>query len=264
MKKKLGVFLILGALCASLLAGCSFGSEPTTETPSDSTSGTASSVESAVDPSSSESSAVESQTAKPQKTITWETAYENTTGQSTALLVKITGDSNAAINAINAEIDDIRQDYEEELQELDDYSWVEYTAIPSGNARFMNIVVHNIQYPTYAYQGELETFIYDIENEKQIGKDDVLRQLNLTEDALQQLFAGYYNGLNEIYQYRVIDDLEVEGAILYEDGSAAVFLQVETEDGPNMPMEYITSSNNELYIYRSAEDTFAPFNFTNF
>lgn len=264
MKKKLGVFLILGALCASLLVGCSVG-EPAADTPSDTNSGTVSAVESTADPSEPEtSSAAESQTEEQQKTVTWEKAYENTTGDSTAMLVKIVGDSNPAINAINAEIDEIQEDYEEELQELDDYSWLEYTAIPSGNARFMNIAVHHIQYPTYGYQGEIETFIYDIENEKQISTDDVLRQLNLSEDALQQLFVGYYNSLNETYQYRVIDDFEVEGAVLYEDGSAAVFLQVETEDGPEMPTEYITSGNNELYIYRSAEDSFSAFNFTNF
>ena len=92
----------------------------------------------------------------------------------------------------------------------------------------------------------------------------MLNQLNLSKDALQQMFVGYYNSLNEIYPHRVIDDFEVEGAILYEDGTAAVFLQVETEDGQDMPTEYITGSSNELYIYRSADDSFSTFNFTNF
>lgn len=263
MKKKLGVCLILGVLCTSLLAGCSFG-ESTTDTSSDSSAVT-STVNSAEDSSAPvDSSAAESRTEEPQKTITWETSYKNTTGDSSALLVKITGDSNPAINAINAEIDKIQRDYEEDLQELDEYGWVEYTAIPSGNARFMNIVVHSIQYPTYGYQGELETFIYDIENEAKISEDQVLNQLNLSKDALQQMFVGYYNSLNEIYPHRVIDDFEVEGAILYEDGTAAVFLQVETEDGQDMPTEYITGSSNELYIYRSADDSFSTFNFTNF
>ena len=264
MKKKLGVFLILGALCASLLAGCSMG-QPAAD-PSSDTSAAASTVMQDPETSSASevSSAVESQAEPAAPTITWETAYQNSTGESSALLVKITGDSNPAINAINAEIDEIQRDYEEELLELDDYSWTEYTAIPSGGQRFVNIVVHNITYPTYAYQGEIETFIYDIENKQQVSADTVLNQLKLSEDALQQMFAGYYHGLNDTYQHRVIDDFEVEGAILYEDGTAAVFLQVETEDGPEMPTEYITGSNNELYIYYSAEDTFAPFNFTNF
>ncbi len=267
MKKKLGVFLILGALCASLLAGCSFGGQPTADTPSDlpSSSNAASAVESETSSSQEEvSSTPESQPEETKPTIGWETAYQNTNGQSSAMLVKITGDSNPAINAINGEIDEIRRDYEEDLQELDNYSWVEYTAAPSGGERFVNIVVHNITYPTYAYQGEIKTFIYDIENERQISEDEVLRQLNLSEDALQQMFAGYYNNLHGNNQYRTIDDFEVEGAILSEDGSATLFLQVETEDGPSMPMEYITGSSNELYVYNSASDAFSVFNFSNF
>lgn len=266
MKKKLGVFLILGALCASLLAGCSFGGQPTADTPSDpsASSGAASAVESETSSETEESSVPESKPEETKPTIGWETAYQNTNGQSSALLVKITGDSNPAINAINGEIDEIRRDYEEDLQELDDYSWVEYTAAPSGGERFLNIVVHNITYPTYAYQGEVKTFIYDIENERQISEDEVLRQLNLSEDALQQMFKGYYNSLYGNNQYRIIDDFEVEGAILSEDGSATLFLQVETEDGPNMPMEYITGISNELYVYDSANDAFSVFNFSNF
>lgn len=250
MKKKLGVFLILGAFCAALLAGCNIDTAIVNST-----------VEFPLDSSVTEES---SATDEKNPTVQLEKYYENTTGDSSALLMRITGDSNPAINAINAEIADIQADYEEAVRNLDDYSWVEYTAIPSDNARFLNIVVHDIQYPTYGYHGEIETFIYDIENQKQISNDTVLNQLNLSEDTLEQSFVTYYNGLNETNQYRILDDFEVEGTILYEDGSAAIFIKVETKDGPNMPMEYSTSSNSELYIYQSADRSFSTFEFTNF
>lgn len=252
MKKKAIACLILGALAAGLLVGC--GDTATTASQPQTESSAPSTVESTTESSEPVSSAVEIPST--------EMLLDEKEGDNVGQFVLVSGATNAAIDEINTEMADLVRDYKAGTIQ-DDGSWVEYRTYTNQDSGYLNIVVHHNTYPTYGNQGELDTFVYDIQNAKLLSVEDVLSMTGKTESAIESAFASYYATAAESNQYRQITDFDIEGCAAYENGQADIYLLVETENTDDAPAEYQTSASKELYVFHTDDAGFSMVNFDN-
>ncbi|MDD5952796.1 MAG: hypothetical protein PUC32_03975 [Oscillospiraceae bacterium] len=263
--KKLGIFLILGGMCASILAGCS-----ATQTASESSEPVSSAVVSSEPSSAVESttsteseiaseSAPEGSSAAPSAPVTGTAAItvalDEQDGNNVGKFFQISGVENGAVSEINSEIDDLMDEYREESTKGDG-SWAEYRSFSETNSKYLSIVVHHNTYPTYGDQGDIESFVYDIGNEKIVTLDEVLQMTQKPENQIVSHFKEYYVALNENNQYRSVSEVDIEGFALHENGEADLYLHVETDDSPDAPAEYQAGSSKELYVFHTADASF--------
>lgn len=260
--KKLSILLIMGALCAGLLVGCG-ATDTESNVSSDSASTVSSEVSSATDTSSTEASSTPDSSTEESTDPTPSTGddasvemiLDEIRGDNIGQFVKIVGADNSAVQTINSEIESLMAQYQTESTKGDG-SWAEYQTYVDKDSKYLNIVMLYNVYPTYGNQGNLASFTYDMENETIVSTADVERMTGKTESAIRSAFESYYRDSNTAHQYREVTQFTVAGASAYENGQADIYLAVTTDDKADAPPEYQTSSNKELYIFHSDDASF--------
>lgn len=256
MKKKFGIFLILGAMCAALLAGCD--ADPAAVSSDDPQSSTPSTTVSSAVSEDASSETLSSETSAVVEIPTVEMVLDEQKGDNIGEFMQLTGVRNDAIDKINDEIASLMEDYQEAASR-DDGTWAEYRSYVDSNSRYINILVHYITYPTYGTQGRIAAFTYDIVNQKALSAEDCMAQVGTNKDQLQDLFEHYYAAEAESNLYRDIVNLDVVGCTRNVDGTADFYLIVETEPKADAPDEYQTSSSDAIYVYSTTDGSFTTF-----
>lgn len=255
MKKKLGVFLILGAMCATLLVGCdadpaSVSSAPQSDTPS--------TIVSSETSETTSSEALSSETSAVSEIPTVDLVLDEQKGDNVGEFMQLVGVQNDAIDKINDGIAALMEDYQE-IAAHDDGSWAEYRSYVDSNSRYINIIVHYNTYPTYGTQGKIAAFTYDIVNQKALDAEDCMSQVGTNKDQLQDLFEHYYATETESNPYRNILNLDIVGCKRNVDGTADFYLIAETEPKDDAPEAYQTTKSDNIYIYHTADSSFAAY-----
>lgn len=265
-RKKLAITLLLGALCSTvLLAGCNTQMMSSTESNNAqaSSSQTESQEESAATVASenSNSSTVDSldnsTTTSATPTVTMQ--LQEYSGDNIGEVPVLSGVKNDAIDKINSELADLVAEYQETKAENSANSpvaWVECRAYPSVNKKYVNLAFTWAEYPTYGTQGKVISYVYDIDNQKEIDPEDALTLTNTTKAQIQSACATL---LEQENPYQTISDLDVEGCKMNEDGSADIYVVVSVTFPSDTPLEYAATDYNAIYIYHTATQTISAY-----
>ncbi len=73
-----------------------------------------------------------------------------------------------------------------------DEGWAEIKSYPMTSEDYLQVVITAIDYPNYATQGEVYSYVYDIKNECALTNEDGLALAGITEQELYDLVASSY------------------------------------------------------------------------
>jgi hypothetical protein len=260
MKKKITFVLLLGALCASVFAGC--GTDNTVSSEAEDTESSreivvsSEAVSSEETPTESEASSEEAvsseEPAAEVPTVT--VALDDVDGENVAYILKLTGVDNEAVEAINSKIDELIDEYNTATQGP---QWAEFYGSAESDEQYINLTVYHNTYPTYGIQGTIDGFTYDIANAAYLTPAEALAKVGVSTSDLKKQFTSYYADRAEGNEYRTITDFTVTACLLFADGSGDVYFSVTTEPGDDTPDEYLTGSSQEIYHYNTATNTFS-------
>ena len=253
--KKLGVFLILGALCAALLAGCGSLDAPA-EIPESSSMITAPSEpepSSATETVSAPEESEPSDTSADTSAITMQ--LQDYTDDNIGEFPMITGVENDAVEQINQAIAQKMEAYQAHLEENDGSS-MECRAYPITTDRYLNIVMTEITYPSYGTQGAVYSYNYDMETEAVVSVEEAFSMANTTREQIEADGAAY---ITDNMQYQEVKKTDINAFVINEDGSVDFFIRIYTKNSPDTPSDRVTGASNAIYTY-SADGTITPYN----
>ena len=248
--KKIGVFLILGALCVALLAGCGSNNTPSEVTESNVAISTESETAEASTPESSEES---SENPSDAPTITMQ--LQDYTGNNIGEFPMISGVENDAVDTINQQIKDRMTTYQQHLQN-DDGSWIEHRAYPVSTSHYLNIVTTEVSYPNYGTQGVAKSYNYDIDNQTVVSVDDALALANTTREEIEAVCDVYIANTDE---YLEVTKVDMDAFVIHEDVSVDFFIRIATDNKADAPTSGVTGASNALYTYNASEKTITPY-----
>lgn len=94
-----------------------------------------------------------------------------------------------AVKSINAQLDIIKTIYEPYTDPKNSSPmWAEVLAYLCVTDRYINIVITCNEYPTYAYDGEMYTFVYDKKTGREFTLAEAMKSSNYTEATFANLF----------------------------------------------------------------------------
>lgn len=164
---------------------------------------------------------------------------------------KFDADNNEAADRLNYQIaDELIDEYNEFTTKATQNEYIEIKSYPFTDNKYIQVVVTEIEYPTYADQGEIYSYNYDISNNKIITLSEAMKNFNITNDTIRQAFSQYYQPqANE-----VLDSVEAEAFRIIGD-NIHIYLDVSFDNPQSDDFDLI-------YTYDVAQNTFIPYDGT--
>lgn len=204
--------------------------------------------------SSSSDSVISSQESSPissAQTISIPTIsmqIQNYDNENIVEIPKFNADNNKAIDQLNFQIEDeLIDEYNEFITEAKQNEYIEIKSYPFTDDKYIQVIVTEIEYPTYATQGEIYSYNYDISNNKIITLSEAMKNFNITNDIIRQAFSQYYQPqANE-----VLDSIEAEAFRIIGD-NIHIYLDVSFDSSQSDDFDLI-------YTYDVAQNIFTPY-----
>lgn len=164
---------------------------------------------------------------------------------------KFDADNNEAADRFNYQIaDELIDEYNEFTTKARPNEYIEIKSYPFTDNKYVQVVVTEIEYPTYGNQGEIHSYNYDISNNKIITLSEAMKNFNITNNSIRQAFSKYYQPqANE-----VLDSVEAEAFRMVGD-NIHIYLDVSFDNPQSDDFDLI-------YTYDVSQNTFTPYDGT--
>ena len=200
------------------------------------------------------------------------------------LIQLVADENNEAANKINAEINELYQEYLYDYGYSDEV-WCEFFAWPTVTDRYINAVITYVSYPTYGTYGSVVSWVYDKQTGKQYTLEEALSDAGMTKAGLLAEFnEAVYSSMGgkavriDSLAFRMLPDGKLQflaGVELEYSSEADTWVNFMTwsEEGvanhgsvPFDPVDVTGNYSNELYcqtlvLKGQQEENFGPIKF---
>ena len=164
------------------------------------------------------------------------------------------GEKNDAVDAINAALNGLRQEYSDLASRTDTDAWDNHCLFyPSTTGRYLNLLFFRSQFVTDLNTGHVFSLVYDLKGGTQVSAEDALALAGLNEKGLldqvaEQVRPELDRGLQEHGIELALHNLTLEGFRVKADGQPVFYLTGRVDDVDDAVHDAVSGADH-LYIW---------------
>lgn len=164
------------------------------------------------------------------------------------------GEKNDAVDAINAALNDLREEYSDLASRTDTDAWDNHCLFyPSTTGRYLNLLFFRSQFVTDLNTGHVFSLVYDLKEGIQVSAEDALALAGLNEKGLldqvaEQIQPELDRGLQERGIQLALHNLTLEGFRVKADGQPVFYLTGRIDDVDDAVYDGVSGADH-LFIW---------------